>query len=273
MMPINLVLVRHGQSEGNKAKRMSEAGDNSAFTEGFKKRHSSSFRLTDLGKRQASVIGQWLRAEFYGTFGWPHCFDRYYVSEYVRAIETAGLMDLPDAHWKKDFYLTERNWGDLDICPEEEREEKFGEALRRREVQPFFWKPPNGESFVELCLRVDRVLHTLHRECSDQNVIAVCHGEVMRAFQVRLERTSQERFKELTFSKEKWDRIYNCQAIHYTRREPITGKLENHANWVRSVRIAPNGGERSTGWQFINRVTYTNDELLATAALEPAMLV
>jgi NAD+ kinase len=269
MMPLDLVLVRHGQSEGNLAKRRSEDGDHTAFTEEFRNRHSSSFRLSKLGQRQALLTGEWIRNEFCkgkGSVG----FDRYITSEHVRAMETAARMNLPNANWYQDVYLTERNWGDLDICPENERKEKFGEALHRREVEPFFWKPPNGESFLELCLRVDRVLHTLHRECSDKRVIIVCHGEVMRAFQVRLERMSQNRFKTLTFSDEPVNRIYNCQIMHYTRRDPWKGNLAKHANWVRTVRVSDNIW--TTCWGKILRPTYSNKELLEEIERVPVMV-
>jgi broad specificity phosphatase PhoE len=63
-LPIDLVLVRHGQSEGNAAKRLSEAGDHSAFTSAFRERHSASFRLTDRGRKQAQRAGDVLRQEF-----------------------------------------------------------------------------------------------------------------------------------------------------------------------------------------------------------------
>lgn len=267
MMPLDLVLVRHGQSEANLAKRRSEAGDHTAFTEAFKDRHSSSFRLTKLGREQAVYVGGWIKENLRN-------FDRYITSEYTRAMETAALMKLPRASWYRDVYLTERNWGDLDVCPENEREEKFGEALRRRIVQPFFWKPPNGESFLELCMRVDRVLHTLHRECSDKKVLVVCHGEVMRAFQVRLERMSQSRFKELTFSTKSEDRIHNCQIMHYTRRDPESGNLAKYANWVRFVRPAetelPSNDWQK--WRKIIRCSYSNEDLIKAVSSEPAMI-
>jgi hypothetical protein len=32
----------------------------------------------------------------------PSSVHRYYVSEYIRAMETAALMDLPDAKWSSD---------------------------------------------------------------------------------------------------------------------------------------------------------------------------
>ena len=266
-LPIDLVLVRHGQSEANAAKRLSEAGDHSAFTDAFRDRHTASFRLTERGRKQAALAGQWI----YNEFCRDSHFDRYITSEYNRAMETSGLLGLPNAEWFCEFYLTERDWGELDICPENEREEKFGDALRRRDTEPFFWRPPNGESFADLCLRVDRVLHTLHRECSDKRVIIVCHGEVMRAIQVRIERISQTRFKELIFSSQLEDKIYNCQIIHYTRRDPENGKLNRYTDWVRAIRPTEDP-VWNTGWRKIERPRYSNDDLLKIVSLTPVMV-
>ena len=263
MMPIDLILVRHGQSEGNLAKRKSESGDHSVFTPEFLRRHSSTFRLSELGQSQAEKTGLWIKEEFCRGSGHAR-FDRYITSEYARAMETAGRMNLPDAKWYREVYLTERNWGELDSLPEHIRKEKFGEALSRREVEPFFWKPPNGESFLELSARVDRVLGTLHRECSDKRVLIVCHGEVMRAFQVRLERMTQARFKEMTFSEKSEERIHNCEVIHYSRRNPYNSELSKHADWVRHVRPAEDTlpFARWNDWAHIKRPTYSNQDLL-----------
>ncbi len=263
-LPLDLVLVRHGQSEGNAAKRRSEAGDNSAYTPEFRSRHSASFRLTDLGRNQAEKAGVWIRNEFPG-------FDRYLVSEYLRAMETAAHLALPRALWYSDFYLTERDWGELDTCPENDRQERFGLALRHREAEPFFWRPPNGESFADLCLRVDRVLHTLHRECSDKRVIIVCHGEVMRAFQIRIERMSQARFRELVFSERNEDRIYNCQIIHYSRRGMGVGSYSPYVACSRAVRPTENP-LWTTEWRMIERPRYTNGDLLKIVSRTPAMI-
>ncbi len=48
-MPIDLVLVRHGESEGSVAKRSSVAGDNSLFKKESCSRHNSRLRLRDRG--------------------------------------------------------------------------------------------------------------------------------------------------------------------------------------------------------------------------------
>jgi NAD+ kinase len=60
-MPLDLVLVRHGESEGNVASRFAEAGDNSVFSEEFCNRHNSRLRLTDRGRQQASAAGDWIK--------------------------------------------------------------------------------------------------------------------------------------------------------------------------------------------------------------------
>ncbi len=252
-LPIDLVLVRHGTSEGNAAKRLSEKGDHSAFSL-LHGRHTSSFRLTEQGRKQAIAAGHWMQ-DHLGRF------DRFYTSEYSRAMETAGLLRLQGAQWYCDFYISERDWGDLDIMPENERQKRFSEALKMREVEPFFWRPPNGESFAQLCLRVDRMLNTLHRECGDKRVVIVCHGEVMWAFRVRLERMSQVRFRELHLSKKQEDRIHNCQILHYTRRDPVTENLDKHYNYFQIIR--PTQSPVVTfPWQRITRPRYTSEDLL-----------
>lgn len=257
-MPVDLVLVRHGESEGNVANKRSRRGDNSAFTKTFRGRHSSAWRLTDRGKQQADIAGRWIRQHI------GRHFDRYYVSEYLRAMETAALLKLPDAEWYKEFYLRERDWGELDVMPEDERRRRFADALRRREADSFFWTPPGGESMAQLCLRVDRVLNTLHRECSDMRVIIVCHGEVMWAFRVRLERMSQQRFRALDESSHPHDHIHNCQVIHYTRRDPSSDTLGKRYDWMRSV--CPTDPTKSFNlWAPIARERHSNADLLKLA--------
>lgn len=258
-LPINLLLVRHGQSEGNEAKRKSEKGDNSTFTPEFRLRHSASLRLTEHGRKQAECAGKWLR-EFLSSQSWG--IDKYYTSGYLRAQETAGLLRLPGVRWRIEPYLSERDWGEMDQIPEQERNEKFSEALKKRRKEPFFWRPPNGESFLDLCGRVDRILDTLHRECNTENVIIVCHGEVMRAFQIRIERTSQEEFKRSILSHESADRIHNCQITRYSRINPETGELAPYPTWVQWIRPTDTPVTISP-WRTIQRHTFTNEELLA----------
>lgn len=188
-------------------------------------------------------------------------FDRKYTSEYVRAMETAGLMNLGGPKWFCDFFISERLWGDLDSLTEQERQDRFGEALKMRDVEPFFWSPPGGESFAQLCLRVDRMLATLARECSDKRVVIVCHGEVMWAFRIRLERMSQVRFKELHLSRKGEDRIHNCQILHYMRRDPEAGALSKYYDHMQIIRPTESPAQEFPVVK-IERPAYTSGELL-----------
>lgn len=256
-MPSDFILVRHGQSEGNEANRRSRKGDHSVFNGEFKQRHSSLWRLTDLGRKQAEMAGNWIRENVGQSFG------RYYVSEYIRALETAANLGLPDAVWYRDFYLRERDWGQLDVMSHEERRERFGDELDRRDRDGFYWAPPGGESMATLCLRVDRVLNTLHRECSDKKVISVCHGEVMWAFRVRLERMTQQRYCELDASKHPHNTIHNCQVLHYTRRNMLGDSTEilPHLSFFRSVNPSDLSKSKNE-WERIARPKHKNDDLL-----------
>lgn len=265
-MPIDVVLVRHGESEGNIATKRSKKGDDSAYTDEFRNRHSSLWRLTDRGIEQARAAGDWVR-EHVGEQ-----FHRYYTSEYLRAVETAAHLRLAHATWYLEFQLRERDWGQLDVMSETERRAKFADELRRKRINPFFWGPAGGESMAGLCIRgPDRMFDTFHRECADKRVIVVCHGEVMWAFRVRLERMSSVHFLELDASDDPKDHIANGQILHYTRRDPTTGKLAPHLNWMRSV--CPWDQTRSRNeWEEITRPRYGNSDLLALAARTPRLI-
>jgi broad specificity phosphatase PhoE len=109
-------------------------------------------------------------------------FDRCYTSEYVRAMETAALLDLPNAKWYTEIVLRERDKGQMDNTSAVDKKTIFKEEMERRKRDAFFWAPPGGESLAQICIRIDHTLNTLRRECSHQRVMIVCHGEVMWAF-------------------------------------------------------------------------------------------
>src|SRR5262245_8607843 len=152
----------------------------------------------------------------------------------------------------------------------QDRRVRYVDDMRRRELDAFFWAPPNGESMATLYLRIDRVLDTLHRECSDKRVLIVCHGEVMWAFRVRLERMSQEDYRLLDQSSDPQLKIHNCQVLHYTRRDPQTGLVAAHLNWLRSV--CPWDAARSNdAWRRIQRQRCSNRDLLAIVEQTPRL--
>lgn len=268
MLPIDLFLLRHGQSEGNRAHRASEEGDNSFFTPEFRDKHSRVFRLTDLGIRQAKAAGDWLKA----NVAMP--LDRFYVSDYIRAKETAAYLDLLDAEWRVEYQLRERDMALMDNRPDDEKKRLFELEIRQYETDPFLYHPAGGgESIPMVCLRskTDFLAH-LARECSDKRVIVVCHGHVIRALQLELEGLGHDDFIRLESSKESADKLYNCQIVWYTRRDPETGKVEgNKLVAVRSVcpLVCPSNAVEDHGWRRIQRHRYTNQQLLEEASRYP----
>lgn len=257
-MPIDLVLVRHGESEGNVANRLSRTGDHSAFTADFRARHSSEWRLSKKGQTQAKAAAEWL------SHNLDLPFDRHYVSTFIRAKETAGLLDLPDAEWYAELHLRERDWGQLDVMPQDERHSKFTEVEQKRKINSFYWKPPDGESIADVDLRLRSILNTLHRETSEKRVIMVVHGELMWALRYRLERMSIDEWIQLDNSKDPKDEIHNCQIIQYSRKHPKTGEILTHYNYMRSV-CPWDTSLSSNDWQPVDRQLLSNSDLLSEA--------
>jgi broad specificity phosphatase PhoE len=259
-LPLDVVLVRHGESEGNEAVRRERAGDDSLLRR-LRERHSSFWRLTNEGVAQAARSGAWLRAAF------PDGFDRYYTSEYVRAMETAAQLSLPAAEWVLHPALRERSWGDLDQLTEHERWKLYAAELADKAASPFYWRPPNGESIAEVSARLLGLLDRLRRDCPSGRALLVCHGELIGAFRARLEEMSQRDY--LSWSTDPGEKIANGEIIHYTRRDPRTSELAEALTWRRTV--VPGDESRSQPWRRIEARRYDADGLLAAVEETPRL--
>lgn len=265
MVPIDLILVRHGQSEGNVANHASQDGDNCFFTEEHLGRHSRDFRLTDKGIWQAQCAGKWLRANV------PMPLDRFYVSDYIRAKETAVELALPNALWRSEFHMRERDHALMDNIPNPEKKVRYADEHAQFVLDPFLAYPAGGgESFAVQCLRMKAtMLEHWCRECSDKRIIAVSHGHTMRALQVEIEALDHDDFIRLQGSKKHEDKIRNCQVMWYTRRDPDTGFLADHFVSVRSISPSE---DKDYGWRRILRRKFTNDDLRAEVDRHPRFI-
>jgi len=260
-MPKNLFLVRHGQSEGNLVrKQFEESGNESFFSDEFLGLHESQYALTPLGVEQAKKAGEWLLANGLVTF------DRMLVSNNVRAMQTAAHVNLPEADWMIDFNLRERDGGLFNVLTPSQRDTQYPDQKKFYNTQPFLFRPPQGESIADVCIRIKVVLDTLARECDGKNVIVVCHGHVMRTFRIILERMSLRKTNEFLITKESWGQVPNCSIIHYTRENPMNSRqgLSDSFGWMRMIRPA-GGGNLQDPFSQINRKRYSNEELLSEA--------
>ncbi len=276
-MPKHLLVLRHGESEGNVANNKAKAGDLSSFTDEFVTTPGRTWRLTELGVSQAKLIGEWLRKELKLIHELTPVDEalatRLYTSPYVRTRQTAGNLQLTlgsrEAEWYVNRTIRERDWGDIDSIPKQHFREDpiYRRNAQKMEVDPLYWRPPGGESIQDVAdNRVRNFLDTLHRECSDQLVVAVAHGEFMKALRLVLERTSDEEF--LIQEKDKTRKIPNCQLIQYTKSVELAG-LESQVHtprlqFTRTITpLVEEGRCEVTPWTRINFHRPTNEDLLA----------
>jgi len=220
--------------------------------------------LTSLGRDQAKTTGDWIRENIYQQF------DAYYVSEYVRAKETASLLGFEESEWHSEFYLREQDNGVFTSLSGTERKELWSKELERKKLDSFYYAPPGGESIANCCLRVERWLHDLRVNCSGFRVIAVCHGNILKSLRIRIEKMNQENWGLLQTDKYK---THNCQVIHYSRRNPFNGKVGKNIDWVRS--ICPWDLRRSVQtaeWEEIKRPSFTNEQLFQSLENTPRLI-
>lgn len=251
-MPLHLVLVRHGHSEGNRAQ---EAGDPSLMTTEYRNRAAADWRLTDRGRDQAKEAGRWVQEWMAGDGGDP--FDRLYCSPYARARETAALLDLPEAGWRLEPMLRERDWGLWEGLAKQTTKERFPVSWKQKKRNKFLWRPECGESTPDLDLRVREMLATFARELSGQRVVCVTHEDVMWAFRFRLEKLTIDQW--LAMGDEKIHEIPNCGILHYTRADEA-GKV--HPKFVRVRLVDPRVPSNEHDWWSVSRPRFSNEDLL-----------
>ena len=256
-LPVDLLLVRNGKSEGAIAISKARLGKKTEINERFLHLHNSKWRLTHAGVKQAKITGKWIRENF------PNKFDVYLTGEYNRSLETAASLDLPDAKWMPSLYLRPRDYGllaSLDFLPDKNEIQKH---LANRERDAFYWTPPNGESIAHLTLRTERVIHFLRTHVpTNGSAIIVTHRDVMETMRIRLEHILQLDYHEVIMNAKDPFKLDYCSVLHYTRRNPKTGEISPLYRWMRIV--TPWIGKKGLDREFIEFKikSYTNDSLI-----------
>jgi broad specificity phosphatase PhoE len=181
--PAQLWLVRHGQSTGNVARDEAEAAglDRIDIAE-----RDMDVALSELGREQAAAFGRWLagcpKAELPTVV---------FSSPYRRAVETAQIalpacrLDLP---LHLDERLRDRDLGVLDRLTVRGIAASYPEqAELRRHVGKFYHRPPGGESWTDVLLRLRSFLTTLVVEYAGERVLVFTHDVVVLLFRYLLE--------------------------------------------------------------------------------------
>ena len=168
-----LWLARHGESEANVAADRAEALGAEVIDV---RNRDADVPLSAVGAEQARALGEWL-----GRTPPP---DAVWSSPYLRAVETTRIALATagrDARVTLDERLRDRELGILDALTSQGVEARYPtEAERRRWLGKYFYRPPGGESWADVALRLRSVLADLDARFEGQRVLIVAHDAVIR---------------------------------------------------------------------------------------------
>jgi len=177
---VELVAVRHGQSESNVAFPAAQAAGR--LDSGIRER-DADVRLTGLGRAQAAALGRALAAE-------PPVVsppDVVVCSPYLRARRTYEIAaeaaagagrTLPTP--RLDDRLVDRLLGELEMMTRLAVETHHPEEARRqRTTGTWLYRPPGGENFPDMAERLGSLLADLHAEHAGRRVLVVAHDAVV----------------------------------------------------------------------------------------------
>ncbi len=150
-----LIMVRHGESEGNAIRRFTTSGD---------------AKITDLGRRQAREAALRIKLMFKPTL--------VIASTFARARETGRIIaDELGIPIQYEVEFREMSFGDL-----------AGQPYESLASDPTFdpnrswaWRAPGGESHEDVLRRVAPVLDQVAKRHLDDEIVIVSHGGVMRS--------------------------------------------------------------------------------------------
>lgn len=206
--PALLVVMRHAESEANERREFLDK-INSTDTHLALGKRDVDVDLTARGHEQAAETGRYLRANY------PP-FDAVYVSPYYRTRQTSERVLAeypgPPAEVITEERLREKEFGSFEgltkhgiitLRPEEyERKKLMGK---------YYYRPPGGESYPDVNLRVHSFLGTLVRERSGGRVLVVTHSVVVLCFRRLLERMEEHQVLAL----DKRDEVRNASLLVY----------------------------------------------------------
>jgi broad specificity phosphatase PhoE len=209
--PAELTWIRHGESVGNlEARRAGEAGD---------ARLNLDFRdadtpLSDVGERQAAAVGSWWRA-----LDEDERPEVVLSSPYRRALDTARIATEGarlNLDVRTDERLRERDLGAFDgLTSAGIRELYESESERRRRTGKLYYRPPGGESWCDVALRVRSLFTSWQQELTGKRVAVFSHQAVIMCARMVIEDLAEEKLLEI----DRGEPLVNCSLTTYVSRE------------------------------------------------------
>jgi broad specificity phosphatase PhoE len=203
--PSSIWLVRHGESMGNVA-------DSAAHRSGAGRLEldvrDPDVPLSDTGRSQAAALGRHLAGLPAGERPTAAL-----SSPFVRALTTAQLateqLDLP---LRTDERLRERDFGAFDrMTGAGIRDQYPDEAERRDLLGKFYYRPPGGESWADVALRVRTLLFTEGIRYDGDRLVLVAHQAVIMVFRYVLEGLTEPELLEI----DQHEQVANASVTRY----------------------------------------------------------
>ncbi len=208
--PERLWIVRHGESAGNVARDAAHAAGLGHIDIADR---DVDVPLSPLGQEQSRVLGRW--------FSRLPASERPNVvltSPYLRARHTAELIETeggvcPEQHaFIVDERLREKEFGVLDRLTRTGIEQLHPEQAEfRRLLGKFYHRPPGGESWCDVILRLRSALDTISLHHSGCRVLIVGHQVVVLCLRYLLETMTEEQILAIDAQAE----VANCSVTEY----------------------------------------------------------
>jgi probable phosphoglycerate mutase len=208
--PDYLWIVRHGESAGNVARDAAHAAGLARIDIGAR---DVEIPLSDLGETQAQALGRW-----FATLTDEERPDIVLSSPYARAQATADLILAAGGgaagavSCVVDERLREREFGILDRLTTAGVRELFpDQADLRAAIGKFYHRPPGGESWCDVILRLRSALDTISLHYPERRVLIVAHQVVVLCLRYLLEGLNEQDLLAIDAKGE----VINCGVTQY----------------------------------------------------------
>jgi broad specificity phosphatase PhoE len=202
-------LVRHGESMGNVADAHAQQAKAGRLELDVR---DPDVPLSDTGRSQAEALGKWLAEQPEDQRPTAAL-----SSPFNRAMSTAELATANlGIRVRTDERLRERDFGAFDGMTGAGIREQFPEEAQRRDLLgKFYYRPPGGESWADVALRIRSVLATEGLRYDCERLMIVAHQAVIMVFRYVLEELTEQEL--LAVDKE--EQVANASLTRYDRDE------------------------------------------------------
>ena len=213
--PSVLWVARHGQSAGNVARDAAESGGHAVIDIADR---DVDVPLSALGERQSDALGAWF-AETAASERPTALFCSPYVRAHQTAQRIAAGFGLPPDCLVRDERLREKEFGILDrLTVHGIRDRHPDLAEQRGHVGKFYFRPPGGESWCDVILRLRSFVEMVTREHGGGRVLVVAHQVVVNCMRYLLETLDEATILAIDREAD----VPNCGLTIY-RHDPAAG--------------------------------------------------